>query len=559
MSKNKKKDANAKAEVPIDYQVESKNLQYTITLKDNEIDMLQKENQKKKSYIVELEQEIGKLKKDYIKAYELENTIKDKNKKIEQLEKEIENLNNQIKEQKKKNDEEKKQIEQNFQDEIQQLKVVIESSSQKVEMANQLSTENQELIKEVDKLKIDQKNIINQHIAENKQRDIKNQIKFSNLKNKMKEKIDEIQAKETELNMQYMDVSTKLTLLQNHQLLIQLEYQSQQLDEITAKKEALEKKVFELTKDIEIHKEVELSLAEKNKKLKNENNKLKNNLNINNNSIINNLNNSNSNANNSTSENKRSKNLVINTSNNAIATEDDKSSENNNHPVINTNSFNNISTTVENNNSNNNNNFSNINLNNQINLFNNSTYSRMLTLEKKVMNLEKKLANSKKDYNFMKDKYDYIKKILKNYEKKYSGLFNFFEDCLDQFFNDEELTNNQEIFVNIDSIRKCDFSNLNKEEKYSTLIILMKYLMPLMDSSNALKQSQNNSNVNNVNLKFYLANKNNFQEDNEIKRFNSYKKNKKGKMISLNNMDNMAYKNNNDVLPSISNNNYGNK
>ena len=62
-----------------------------------------------------------------------------------------------------------------------------------------------------------------------------------------------------------MDVSTKLTLLQNHQLLIQLEYQSQQLDEVTAKNEALEKKVFELTKDIEIHKEVELSLAEKTK------------------------------------------------------------------------------------------------------------------------------------------------------------------------------------------------------------------------------------------------------------------------------------------------------
>ena len=224
MSKNKKKDANTKSEVPIDYQVESKNLQYTITLKDNEIDMLQKENQKKKSYIMELEGEIGRLKKDYVKQYELEDTIKNKNKKIENLEKDIENLNNQIKNQKKKNDEEKKQIEQNFQDEIQQLKVVIESSSQKVEMANQLSNENQELIKQVDKLKIDQKNIIDKHVAENKQRDIKNQIKFSNLKNKMKEKIDEIQAKETELNMQYMDVSTKLTLLQNHQLLIQLEY-----------------------------------------------------------------------------------------------------------------------------------------------------------------------------------------------------------------------------------------------------------------------------------------------------------------------------------------------
>ena len=53
MSKNKKKDGNSKVDVPIDYQVESKNLQYTITLKDNEIDMLQKENVKKKEYIKE--------------------------------------------------------------------------------------------------------------------------------------------------------------------------------------------------------------------------------------------------------------------------------------------------------------------------------------------------------------------------------------------------------------------------------------------------------------------------------------------------------------------------
>ena len=550
MSKNKKKDANAKVDVPIDYQVESKNLQFTITLKDNEIDMLQKENQKKKEYIMELEKEIEKLKKDYVKAYELENTIKGNHKKIEQQEKEIENLNNQIKDQKRKNDEEKKQIEQNFQDEIQQLKVVIESSSQKVEMANQLSNENQELIKEVDKLKTDQKNIIDKHVAENKQRDIKNQIKFSNLKNKMKERIDQIQAKETELNMQYMDVSTKLTLLQNHQLLIQLEYQSQQLDEITAKKEALEKKVFELTKDIEIHKEVELSLAEKNKKLKNENNKLKNNsVVLSNNSNINNFNNSNSNLNNSSTDNKKSKNLVINTSNNNNITEDDKSSEN--HQVINTNSFNNISTTVENN--------SNIANNNFNNMLNNNAYSRMLSLERKVLNLEKKLMNSKKEYNLMKDKYEYIEKIMRNYEKKYSGLFNFFEDCLDQFFNDEELTNNQEIFVNIDSIKKCDFSNLNKEEKYSTLIILMKYLMPLMDSSNVLKQNQNNNSANNVNLKFYLANKNNFQEDNDVRRFNFNKKNKYGKMISLNNIDNVINKNNIDALPNITNNNYGNK
>ena len=538
MSKNKKKDANAKGDVPIDYQVESKNLQYTITLKDQEIDLLQKENQHKKDYITQLEEEIQKLRKDYVKAYELENTIKKDHKKIEKQEKEIENLHNQMEVQKRKNEEEKRQLEQNLKDEIQQLKVVIESSKQKVEIANQLTTENQELLKQVDDLKTDNKNIIAKHISENKQKDIKNEIKFSNLKKKMKEKIDQIQAKETELNVQYMDVSTKLTLLQNHQLLIQLEYQSQQLEEINAKKDELEKKVFELTKDIEIHKEVELNLAEKNKKLKSENNKLKNN----NGDTMTNPNNSNFNdskipPNKRTSVTTKKKNLKVN------ITDDEKTSENV-QQNINTNSFNNIST-VENNNSSNNFN----SLSTRINLLGNNAYTRMMTLEKKVLNLEKKLMASKKDYNAIKDRNEYVEKVLKNYEKKYSGLFNFFEDCLEQFFSDEELVNNQEIFVNIDSIKKCDFSNLNKEEKYTTLIIIMKYLMPLMDSSNALKQGQNSiNNINNVNLKFYLGNKNNYLNDGDG---NSKpgRKNSFGKM--MNSMDNANKKEN--ILPNINN------
>ena len=540
MSKNKKKDANVKADVPIDFQVESKNLQYTITLKDQEIDLLQKENQHKKDYILKLEEEIQKLKKDYIKAYELENTIKKDHAKIEKQEKEIENLHNQMEVQKKKNEDEKKQMEQNFQDEIQQLKVVIESSRQKVDMANQLSAENQELQKEVENLKTDNKNIIAKHIAENKQKQVKNEIKFSNLKKKMKEKIDQIQAKETELNVQYMDVSTKLTLLQNHQLLIQLEYQSQQLDEITAKKEELEKRVFELTKDIEIHKEVEISLAEKNKKLKSENNKLKND----NNNLINNSNfNSSVNPNNKKTSIPKNKNLKIN------ITDDEKISENNQN--FNTNSYNNLSTVENNSTSMMNSNNINNNISSRTNLFNNNTYTRMMNLEKKVLNLEKKLMASKKEYNSIKDRNEYVEKILKNYEKKYSGLFNFFEDCLEQFFNDEELVNNQEIYVNIDSIRKCDFSNLNREEKYTTLIIIMKYLMPLMDSSNVLKQSQNN--VNNVNVKYYLGNKKNYLNDGDGGGVLSGGKNGFGKMT--NSMDNMNK--NENLLPNIANNNFG--
>ena len=537
MSKNKKKDANAKADVPIDFQVESKNLQYTITLKDQEIDLLQKENQHKKEYINKLEEEIGNLRKDNIKAYELENTIKKNHNKIEKQEKEIENLHKQIEIQKKKSEEEKRQIEQNFQDEIQQLKVVIESSKQKVEMANQLTAENQELLKQVDTLKTNNENIIKKHITENKTKDVKNEIKFTNLKKKMKEKIDQIQAKETELNVQYMDVSTKLTLLQNHQLLIQLEYQSQQLDEINAKKEELEKRLFELTKDIEIHKEVELSLAEKNKKLKNENNKLKG---ITEDNTNNNISNDSKNPN-----NKRKSVGKYKTHNLKINIADDEKISENNHQNINTSSFKNLSTVENNTSINNFNNLSNVNT------FNSNAYTRMMNLEKKVLNLEKKLMASKKDYNSIKDRNEYVEKILKNYERKYSGLFNFFEDCLEQFFNDEELVNNQEIFVNIDNIRKCDFSNLNKEEKYTTLIIMMKYLMPLMDSSNAIKQNQNNNSINNVNLKFYLGNNKNYPKDSDAGLIPG-RKNSFGKMS--NSMDNTNKKEN--ILPNINNINY---
>ena len=279
----------------------------------------------------------------------------------------------------------------------------------------------------------------------------------------------------------------------------------------------MEKKVLELSKDIEIHKEVELSLAEKNKKLKSENTKLKNNNKLNNTSNENNIN-----------------SKIIST------TEDEKSSDNRG-PFTSSNINN--STTAENNSS---------VLNKNNNIFSNNSYTRMLSLEKKVLNLEKKLTISKKDYNSLKDKNEYIEKILKNYEKQYSGLFNFFEDCLNQFFNDEELANNQDIFVNIDTIQRCDFSALNKEEKYSALVILMKYLMPLINSSDVLNQPNN---INNVNLKFHLSKKRKFSEDmNFVKNKKKYGKNL---AISTNN-DNIGGKTGGDVLPSITTNNHAN-
>jgi hypothetical protein len=484
---SKKKDKDNKNEVPIDFQVESKNLQYTITLREMEISDLKAEVEAKKNYIINLESEIHNLKGACVNGFKIQNDLKIYKSKCEKLEKEIDDLKEAAIKQQAKFDEEKRTIENNHLNEINQLKLSIEASSQKIELANQILNENEKLKKDLENLQKEKATIIFNNNEVMRQKEVKNQIKFSNLKKKMMDNINQTQSKVTELNIQYMDVSTKLTLLQNHQLLIQLEYQSQQIEELTNKKETLEKKIFELNKDIEIHKEVELSLAEKNKKLKNENLKLKNNGN---------------------NENNKS---------------------NNDSLVINNVSINNLS------------------LNNNNNLDNNN-YKRILNLEKKIFNLEKKLSQKNKDYINLKENAEYTETRLKNYEKKYAGLFNFFEDSLQNFFEDDEIKNNQEIYVNIDALQKCDFNAFSKEEKYTILVILMKYLLPLINSNDSISKN----NIGNVNLKFHYNNNSKFYDNEDLKKFaNSSNSQRVNKSEVLNSKKGNSIQNTYDSLPSI--------
>ena len=97
--------------------------------------------------------------------------------------------------------------------------------------------------------------------------------------------------------------------------------------------------------------------------------------------------------------------------------------------------------------------------------------------------------------------------MLKNKDKKYSGLYNFLEESLNNFFVDENILKNKEIYINNESLRKFDFSNLTKQEKYSTLIILMKYLMPLIyDEQEVL--NTNNSFTDKCKIKYHYPKEN---------------------------------------------------
>ena len=435
---SKKEKESTVQEMPLDYQIEMKNMQYTIVLRDKDIASLKEQLGKNGTYIQKLEGDIFELKKQIAYYYNIEKKLAEERHSNDLLKKDIENLKEEILNQKKTYLEEKTQSEKLYNARINQMQTIIDNYNQKLEMTNKIMEENKQmktLVETAQKEAIDVKRKSEKDLVDLA---IKNKLKLSILKKKMYENIKNSQIKVTELNMQYMDVSSKLTLLQNHQLLTQLEYLQEQLDEYSQNNELLKKKNQELIKDIQIHKEVEISLAEKNKKLKIELSKER--------------------------EEKNTDEKNIPSDLDKINDENDKKDEQSERKKY-------------------------------------SINQDMINLEKKILNLEKQLKQKKADFNFLKDKYNFIENYLRNYEKKFLGIINFLQDCLNKFFIDEELLSNREINIHINDLKQGDFTSLNKEEQYSVLIILMKYLMPMVNQANMNNEQKK---VNKINLKFKL-------------------------------------------------------
>ena len=412
----------------------STNIKHTgndLSQKNKKIEQLNFEKKKYIQLIYGMQSELFSLRKQVVNNSKLESQVKLYQNKCSNYEIEIKKLQNEILDLKSKYNDELRQKDNSYIEEIRKLKAENEGVKAKVGITNDLTREKNGLLKAFN-IVLNEKNELAEEYDKNlRQKEINTQIKLTKLEKKMFDSVKETQSKANELNINYMNISSKLTLLQNHQFLIQLEYQEQELNKLIEKNEALEKKLYSLKQDIQVHKEVEISLADKNKKLLGRLKKLKE-------------------------------------ENNENEKEDEQS-----------NSALNIGDTSEK---------------------NKNSSNRTIQLENKVINLEKKLQVKQKEYMELKDKSDSIDNIFKNYEKKYSGLFKYFEESLEKFFNDEELKNIKDIYINIELMKKGDFSNLNDKEKYSTLIILMKYLMPLIYNTESLPDFNT---MNNINVKFY--------------------------------------------------------
>jgi hypothetical protein len=137
------------------------------------------------------------------------------------------------------------------------------------------------------------------------------------------------------------------------------------------------------------------------------------------------------------------------------------------------------------------------------------------TIITKNPSLEKRIINYKKiieEKSYENEKLILINSHLKNqldlYHKKYNGLFTFLEESLNNFCHDEEISTNRNYYLKLDKIRNCDFNDFTSQEKYALLVLLMKYLLPLItinfNSTSNIGKDLFKTNLNIVNRKFNL-------------------------------------------------------
>ncbi len=314
---------------------------------------------------------------------------------------------------------------------------------QKMGVYNQLVMENEIYSEEVKKLKNDIEIFEKNKKEEFQKLKVENLIKFEKVKKRMFNTMKQMNIESDKLNNEYIETSNKLSILQNKQLMIYIDFQKQKIKELQKINEELTQKNIELEKENETHKLVEKDLLIKSKSRNGET--------IMDNSLE------------RTKTRYRTfyfkkpkdihyyKELSQKSKKNkkSLNKEEDYNSDQNNIKPRKNNSMTDI-------------------------------ISKPTVIEKRLLNYQKEI----KEKNLKNENVLLINSKLKNrlhlYYNKFNGLFFFLEECLQKFFRDQSLLENKHFILKMDDIKKFKFDELNDEEKYAVLVLLMKHLMPLI-------------------------------------------------------------------------------
>jgi len=336
---------------------------------------------------------------------------------------------------------------------------------QKMNVYNHLLMENEVYSEEVEDLKKNLDEFEKKKKEEIQKEKILNLLKYEKLKKKMLATIKQSNEESSKLNMEYNDVNNKLYILQNKQLMIQIDYLKEKISDLEKMNKELMNKLYEYEREIETHQLVEKDLIEKYK-------------------VDNSINNKDNIKHNTFYFKKKKK--FINSKQNV---------DNSNIIEINKNAL----------------------INKKMNRSSSTAnfLSKPSIAEKRLLNYQKEIKEKQFENENILLMNSKLKNKLSLYYSKFQGLFFFLEECLNNFFKDEEIKKNKHFFVKIEDIKKMKFDDFNSEEKYSILVLLMKYLLPLVTINFNYKDNIGKelfkTNLNIIN-KNYSANKNYLQD-----------------------------------------------
>ena len=323
--------------------------------------------------------------------------------------------------------------------------------NQKMSVIHDIELENKIYKDEVEDLKKKNEEIKKKTKIKIDSLDILSQLKFAQFKKRMTDNLKEAKNNVSKLNLEYMDLNGKITLLQNYQLLSEIEFQKVQYESLEKEHKNLKERVIELEKELAIQKNVSIKLALKTKNYR-ERIKYESRDNIHN--LINK---NNDNNNNELLKSIPDKNIF---SNNIIREYSNKNEPN----------------TIYNKHS----------RNKEIppHLSYDRYNTNMSEINFKFVKYNKIIKRKNEEIEKLRIIIDNLKNKLEYYAGTNKSLFLFLEECLNNFFADcKESYLFKNINISIDNIKKFNFDNLKKEEKYGILVLLMKYLFPFILSS----------------------------------------------------------------------------
>ena len=374
-------------------------------------------------------------------------------------ENQIEQLKSEILNTTRKEKEEKRLIEKELENEIILYKGLHESGLGKVHAAEKILNLNNfqhdyitHLEQQIQKLRNHNDEIISKLKLEH-------DIHFYNLKLKMMKCLKDIQNNSINKYHKDLEQNSRMNFLYKNQMLNELEKEALLIKELIISKEKYEKTIFEHNQELALYKKVNKDLLEKNNKymniIKSINKKYPNIININSNSFIEN--------NKEIDFSKKKKNKFnkykLKFSSDDLSEEIKEKQEKIIRNIFKNNNYRECMT----------------NKNYHEDKINKKYFDEYISLKKSYEELIKENKDIKEKLLTLKDKQKMI-------YTKYSGILNLYDNAINFLLKEEDLNLNN-IIINNDIIQSGNYEKLTSWQKYIIVMLLIKQILPLLETS----------------------------------------------------------------------------